>query len=436
MGGSRREQGGCRKIDIEYGALPSQKAFHESTARFKGFSGPIGSGKSQALCHEAIKLAYVNAGRPGLIGAPTYPMLRDSTLGSLFEILQSNQIPFEYNKADNLLTLSDTGSRILCRSMEEFERLRGTNLAWYGIDELTYTSEQAWLVLEGRLRDLKAKRLCGFAVWTPKGYDWVYRRFIAEPAGNYDVILAKPFENRFLLDRIPDFYERLRSSYDENFFQQEVLGSYLSLNGGLVYSAFRRDEHVRELSLSSGAPLLWALDFNVDPMSSVVAQVVRGTVMVLDEIVIRRASTQQACDEFTRRFPEHASGVVIYGDASGNHLHTTGNTDFEIIREHFRNSYPAPVRYRVPKANPNIRDRITLSNGKLRAANGEIQMFVSPKCRELIKDFEQVSYKADSTQIDKEKDRQRTHLSDALGYLLWQECRILPGAGERGRRLL
>jgi hypothetical protein len=57
---------------IAYGRLPSQQRFHDSTARFKGFSGPIGSGKSQALCHEALKLSYLNAGRTGLIGAPTY----------------------------------------------------------------------------------------------------------------------------------------------------------------------------------------------------------------------------------------------------------------------------------------------------------------------------------------------------------------------------
>jgi hypothetical protein len=57
---------------IEYRPLESQKKFHESPARFKGFSGPIGSGKSQALCQEALKLSYLNPGRTGLIGAPTY----------------------------------------------------------------------------------------------------------------------------------------------------------------------------------------------------------------------------------------------------------------------------------------------------------------------------------------------------------------------------
>jgi hypothetical protein len=60
--------------DIIYSRLQSQQKFHDSTARFKGFSGPIGSGKSQALCQEAIKLSYLNPGRQGLIGAPTYQL--------------------------------------------------------------------------------------------------------------------------------------------------------------------------------------------------------------------------------------------------------------------------------------------------------------------------------------------------------------------------
>ena len=38
--------------------------------------------------------------------------------------------------------------------------------------------------------------------------------------------------------------------------------------------------------------------------------------------------------------------------------------------------------------------------------------------------------------IDKDRDRARTHLSDALGYLIWQECRMQPGIGERTKELL
>jgi hypothetical protein len=82
-----------------------------------------------------------------------------------------------------------------------------------------------------------------------------------------------------------------------------------------------------------------------------------------------------------------------------------------------------------------VRDRITLTNARLKSASGAIQLHVDTKCIELIKDFEQVAYKADSTTPDKDKDRRRTHVSDALGYLLWQECRPLQQIGDRAKRL-
>ena len=118
--------------DIGYSPLPSQARFHRLKTRFKGFSGPVGSGKSAALCQEAIKRAYQNPGRLGLLGAPTYPMLRDATQHSLLEILQRAQIPYELNKSQNYVILRECQAKILFRSMEEYERLRGTNLAWFG----------------------------------------------------------------------------------------------------------------------------------------------------------------------------------------------------------------------------------------------------------------------------------------------------------------
>jgi hypothetical protein len=52
-----------------------------------------------------------------------------------------------------------------------------------------------------------------------------------------------------------------------------------------------------------------------------------------------------------------------------------------------------------------------------------------------MRDFEQVVYKEGSGVVDKDCDPRRTHLSDALGYLVWQECGGLGTVGERGMRL-
>ncbi len=71
------------------------------------------------------------------------------------------------------------------------------------------------------------------------------------------------------------------------------------MHAGRVYVAFERAGNMGEVEVDESLPLLWALDFNVDPMCSVIAQVRRdGRVVVLDEIVLSRASTYEACSEF------------------------------------------------------------------------------------------------------------------------------------------
>ncbi len=47
-----------------------------------------------------------------------------------------------------------------------------------------------------------------------------------------------------------------------------------------------------------------------------------------------------------------------------------------------------------------------------------------------------MTYKENSQVIDKDRDPRRTHLSDALGYLVWQELRAAEKVGEQGRRLI
>ena len=363
-------------------------------------------------------------------------MLRDATQSTLFEILGHSRIPHDYHKAENVLVMSDTGSRIIFRPVDDYERLRGTNLAWFGLDELTYTAEEAWLRLEGRLRDPKATRLSGFAVWTPRGFDWVYRRFLEQPIAGYEVTFAQPYENRYLLDRVPDYYDRLRSSYDGRFFDQEVMGKYLNVSDGQVYYSFDRSRNVQEAGIDPQLPLRWALDFNVDPMCSVIGQIQDGLVRIPDEITLGLSNTPQVCEEFLNRYPHHEAGIVIYGDATGSRRQTTGHSDYEMVKQALCQSGQKHVSYRIPRSNPDVRERVNLVNAMLRSAQGETKLLIRPKCRELILDLEQVCYKPGSSVVDKERDPRRTHHSDALGYLIWQECRPRGQAGERGERLL
>ena len=224
---------GVRERGIEYHPLPSQQRFHDSGARFKGFSGPIGSGKSQALCQEALKLTYLNPGRTGLLGAPTFPMLRDATQAALIDILERNRIPHEWNRAENSLLLRETRSRILFRAVEEFERLRGSNLAWFGLDELTYAPEEAWLRLEGRLRDPQGDAAVRVRGVDAEGLRLGLRAVRGIAGGRLrDGDGSRPFENRFLLERIPDYYERLKQQLRRAVLRAGGSGRVPGTDGG------------------------------------------------------------------------------------------------------------------------------------------------------------------------------------------------------------
>ena len=89
-----------RKHKIRLQVLPSQQRFLECQAPKKGFSGPVGSGKTVALCYQAVMSAIRNPNCDGIIGGPTYPMLRDVTVKAMLQILDEKDIPYTYLKQE------------------------------------------------------------------------------------------------------------------------------------------------------------------------------------------------------------------------------------------------------------------------------------------------------------------------------------------------
>jgi len=423
--------------------LPSQRRFYDSRSRFVGFSGPIGSGKTYALVGKALRMAAINRGRTGLLGAPTFPMLRDVTLRTLLDELEDRRIPYTFHKQEMAITLKRLGSRILMRSLKDYERLRGTNLAWFGVDELSFTDEAAWLRLEGRLRDPLATELCGFGVWTPNGFDFVYERFIGpEKKPGYDAILAAPGENIAVLSKNPDFYDRLKASYDERFFRQEVLGEYLDMHSGAVYYSWDEKRHEQDLKFNPAVPLSLCMDFNIDPMCWVLTQHYGGNVFVLDEQIIRGATTIDACQRFTATLEEPGGyldqwrkvngrplDIQMYGDAAGEHGSTSGRADYALIKDYFRAKPAYKLYWNILAANPLVRDRVTSVNAMMQSAAGLQRMWIDKKCKRLRIDFRRCIWdkKDPGHTIDKDTTHDNmtlSHPSDALGYLIWKEYRV------------
>lgn len=397
----------------------------------------------------------MNPGRMGLIGAPTFPMLRDVTQRTFFEVLELEEIDYTFRSTDRILTLHHNASQVIFRSLEDYERLRGTNLAWFGIDELTYCKAEAWSRLEARLRDPKALRLCGFGVWTPKGFDWVYERFIANPKPGNTAYLGSPRENYHLRG---DFYDSLAQSYDEKFYAQEVLGEYLNVFSGQCYGSFSRQHNIRP-GIYTGSGDIWlCCDFNVNPMCWAIVHVQETTdrmmamagrrsheVQVLDEICLPNSDISQAARVAREKLARLSRGqqltVYVSGDAAGNSRTHAGATDWQLVFREFANDHAFKLVNRVPSVDPLVKDRVNSVNAMLGNSIGSRRLFVDPGCLELIKDFEQVSWKTDMSggvtrEIDKSKDPKRTHVSDAVGYLIHDQFGIKSTAGWRQDRLI
>ena len=66
----------------------------------------------------------------------------------------------------------------------------------------------------------------------------------------------------------------------------------------------------------------------------------------------------------------------------------------------------------------------------------ERRLFLDPRCDERRKDLQQVVRKADIASNIDQSDRRRTHVSDALGYLVQEEFALHGFAGFRQERIL
>jgi len=226
-------------ILAEWTLNPAQQAFLDSTARFSFYVGGVGAGKTTAGALRALAYALNHPGALGLIGAPTYPMLRDATQRTFFALLPE-ELKYSYHKVEGHLTL-ENGSEILFRSLDQPDRVRGLNLAWFWLDEAPLCGYYAWQILKGRLRQ-EGYETAGWATGTPKGRDGFARDFELHPRPAHALYRAATSANAAHLPG--DYIEDLGLS--GALYDQEVLGLFTAFSG-LVYafSADATDGHIR-----------------------------------------------------------------------------------------------------------------------------------------------------------------------------------------------
>lgn len=249
---------------------------------------------------------------------------------------------------------------------------------------------------------------------TPKGYNGLYKLY------RVGQNKAKQLKHEWMSWQFPTItspfipqaeIEAARRDMDEKMFRQEFLASFESMSGR-VYYAFDRKSNVANVEFNPRLPIWVGMDFNIDPMSTVIFQPQpNGQLWAIDEIVQVSSNTDDICTELEKRYYKYQDRVIIYPDPAGSaRQHARGESDLDIMREHgFK-------RIKVKRAHSAVADRVNAVNRMLRSASGEVRLFISPKCKHLIDSFEQTLYIAGSRDVDKSLGVE--HSADAAGYCI------------------
>lgn len=189
----------------------------------------MGSGKSFAGAYDLLKRAALGpGGRLYMVGAPTYPMMRDASLRTFLALARETARLAALNRSEMRATLAN-GAEVLFRSADDPETWRGPNLSGVWLDEASLMVREAFEVGIGRLREGGQQGWLS-ATFTPKGRaHWTYEVF---GAGRPDTALfrARTRENPFLP---PDFTALLARQYGGALSRQELEGEFVDLGAGL-----------------------------------------------------------------------------------------------------------------------------------------------------------------------------------------------------------
>lgn len=332
-----------------------------------------------------------------------------------------------------------TGAILTVVGLDVPQRIEGT--PWDGgvVDEYAEVKAEAWKSsLRPALSTLGRPGWCWFT-GRPKGRNHFYELW--RDAKSKDNWAAFHWTSAAILT--PDEIEAARRDLDPLTFAQEYEADWVNFTGGAYY-CWHPDRNLRRTDYDPKLPLIFCFDFNVHPGAAVVVQEREEGTCVIGQVAIQGTSnTQAVCRALLVEWQaKHNGPVLLYGDATGGRRDTRSTTnDWDVIRSYMtkgdhETGTPgfADVRLRVGRSNPHERDRLNSMNTRLHNASGQVRLFVDPiAAAAVVRCFEGTTLLAGgSGEIDKKKNPDLSHWTDALGYYVHQE---FPVTGRELRRV-
>lgn len=380
-----------------------QQELINSKARFRILIAGRRFGKSYLCMRELARAAGSLPNQKVWYVSPSYRMSRQILWQPLKQKLTELNWVKKANETDMTLTLVNN-SQISLRGADNWDSLRGVGLNAIILDEFADIKEEAWTeVLRPTLSDTGGWALfCG----TPKGLNWAYDLYQRGQDPNDEAWQSFQFTT---LDggRVPaEEIAQAKLDLDERTFRQEYEAVFANYSG-IVYYAFDIQQNVKRIDNINKQNILIGVDFNIDPMSAVVAVRTSYGLHIFDEVVMFGSNTDELAEEIKNRYK---GNITVFPDPAGaaGSTKSGGRTDHTILRN-------AGFTVRAKSSHPAIRDRINSVNSLLCNINGERRLTIDPKCKKVIESLSKQVYKP-GTNIPEKTGAD--HMNDALGYMV------------------
>jgi phage terminase large subunit len=380
---------------------PKQAAFLKAAARYVGYGGAKGGGKSHAVRIKASLLAFEHPGISMLIVRRTLVELKENHVHRLLRAYR--ELPEEIRPkyaADDRSFQFPNGSRLrlgYCDSESDVLQYQGQEYDGVFLDEATQRSEQQCGWIDACVRGTRGIPKRTYLTCNPGGvgHAWVKRLFIdrdyrkAERARDYAFIPASIYDNAPLFAHDPGYLaefrrlktsglplaERKRRAMEEadcvrqlKNLPRELRRAWLEGDwnafAGQYFSEFSEDTHVvepfpipeswrRSVALDYGLDMLAALWFAVDPSGQVYCyrSLERSNLTISAAAAALHAAQYETVEEYVappdlwnRRQDSGRSAAEIFAD-NGVPLVKAGNSRIDgwlCVKEYLRADSAAP----------------------------------------------------------------------------------------------
>ena len=392
--------------------MPHQQKFcADFSTPYLALIGGFGCGKTYSFCVKTIIMAGLNAGYEGAIAEPTNFLVRTHLVPNMEQALEKMKIPYTFEKSLGIFHLhfKEGTTKIYTLSGENYQRLVGYNLAFFGSDE-TDTSgmeiaQEMWNKAISRVRTGPHRQI--YSTSTPEGYKFLYDFFVTKAADDRRTIHASSYDNP-LLPR--EFIDGMKSNYTPQQWKVWALGQFGNLNNRRVYDAFDRELNHSDLTVSQiprSVPIHIGMDFNIDHMAAVVHTITEQNLPVAVDEICEIKDTPTMIAEIKKKYPVRP--IFVYPDASGKNRVAAGSeTSMALLRQ-------AGFKVIVDPSNPGVGDRINSMNAMFLNAKNERRYRVNTRqCPVYTRSLEQQAWVNGAP----DKSNNIDHPLDAGGYFI------------------